>query len=193
MRKVFFTLAVLALCALSERPASAQALDCTVAPQSVCADEEVLALESERATLVNQLAALDSQHAALGGEQAWIDGLGACGEDADCYRSAYYVHNLQLRETVDGFAAAETAPTEESTDAATAPSAESEAPAARRAPREDTRGGDGPIYAPGGLPGWGFFTAIGVTLLILYALLRARAKCRRELRAEEAQLHDDWR
>lgn len=191
MRRWLVTLAVLALCALGERAASAQALDCSVVPQSVCADEEVLALESERATLINQLNALDPQHAALAGEQAWIDGLGACGEDADCYRSAYYVHNLQLRETVDGLAGAETAPIEEPPNAAVIePPTESENTApARREAREH----DGQIYAPSGLPGWGFFTAIGVTLFILYALLRALAKHRRELRAEEAQLRDDWR
>ncbi|MGQ0533288.1 MAG: hypothetical protein ACT4OF_11450 [Caulobacteraceae bacterium] len=191
MRRWLFALAALALCALGERGASAQTLDCSVVPQSICESEDTLLLEGERSALIQQIADLDPQHAALAGEQAWIDGLGACGEDAECYRSAYLTHNQTLRESVDALAGAETAPLEEPPDAAAIgpPTEGEDAAPARRAERAR----DGPVYAPSGLPGWGFFTAIGVTLLIFYALLRALAKHRRELRAEEARLRDEWR
>ena len=188
MRWWLVMLVALTLCALGARAASAQALDCSVVPQSICESEDILALESERSTLIGELANLDPQHGALAGEQAWIDGLGACGEDADCYRGAYYTHNLQLRQSVDSLAGAGAAPPEEPPDAAIEPPTESEDVA-----RREAREGDEPAYVSSGLPGWGFFTAIGVTLLILNALLRARAKNRRELRADEARLRDDWR
>lgn len=189
MRRWLFMLAALALSAVSG-PASAQArLDCATAPASVCADGEVMALEAERLALTAQLAAADPQHAALAGEQLWIDGLAACGEDLACYRTAYLNHNQTLRQAVDALPAAQAAPPPEAPpDAA----AVEEAPAAseRRAARADARDRDGPTYAPAGLPGWGFFTAIGVTLLIFYALLRRLGRHRRELRAQETRLRD---
>jgi hypothetical protein len=191
-------IAALALCALGERAASAQSLDCSVVPQSVCADEEVLTLEGERSALIDQIADLDPNHAALAGEQAWIDGLGACGEDLACYRGAYLGHNSTLRESANALAAAQPAPPlEEPPDAAVSeeqqPSAESEpAPTPRRTRRRESAP-DGQVYVPSGPPGWGFFITIGLTLLIFYWLLRKLAQHRRELQEDEAQLRGRWR
>lgn len=187
-------LAALALFALGDS-ASAQSLDCSVVPQSVCADEEVLTLEGERSALIDQIADLDPNHAALAGEQSWIDGLGACGEDLACYRGAYLGHNSALRESANALAAAQPAPPlEEPPGAAVSeeqqPSAESEtAPTPRRTRRRESASeGNEQVYVPSGPPGWGFFTAIGVTLLIFYWLLRKLAQHRRELHEDEAQL-----
>lgn len=187
MRGWLFLLAVLALWALHAPAASAQArLDCAAAPASVCADGEVVALEAERVALIEQLAAGDPQHAAIAGEQTWIDGLGACGEDLECYRSAYANHNEALRQSAAALPAPQTeAPLEAPPDAGAVEEAppQAQAPARRR---DDTRGE--PAYVPAGLPGWGFFTALGVTLLIFYALLRKLAEHRRGLREEEERL-----
>lgn len=200
MRSWIVPLAALALFALGGRGASAQSLDCSVVPQSVCADEEVLTLEGERSALVDQIADLDPNHAALAGEQAWIDGLGACGEDLACYRGAYLGHNSTLRESANALAAAQPAPPlEEPPDAAVGeeqqPAAESAtAPTPRRTRRrESAPEGDDQVYVPSGPPGWGFFAAIGVTLLIFYWLLRKLAQHRRELQEEETQLRARWR
>lgn len=46
---------------------------------------------------------------------------------------------------------------------------------------------DGQAYVASGLPGWGFFTAIGVTLFIFWWLMRALGRHRRELREDEAR------
>ena len=175
MRRLLAILATLALCALNAPTAAAQALDCSAIPQGICENEDILALERERSELIQQLATRDPQHAALAGEQTWIDGLGACAEDADCYRSAYYAHNQTLRESANALASTET-PLEEPPDAAEVQAPRETSDAAPRSEREV----NGDVYVPAGFPGWGFFTAIGVTLFILYALLRARAKNRRE-------------
>lgn len=186
-------LAILAMFfAFGAGPASAQApIDCSIAPESVCADPDLIALESERAALIAQLTAADPQNPALASEQTWSDGLGACGEDIDCYRTAYLNHNQMLRQSV---AALPRAPPsaeallEPPADAATVQEetqALDEAQEARlREPREDSAH----AYVETSLPGWGFFTAIGVTLLIFWWLMRALGRHRRELRAEEARL-----
>ena len=192
MRGWLFVLATLALAALSE-PASAQArLDCATAPASVCASDEVLALEGERLALTEQLAGADAAHPALAGEQSWIEGLNACGEDVECYRTAYLNHNQTLRQAVSALPGAQTEPPLEAPPDASSvdepPVASEEAPAERRAAREERRARSGPTYVDGGLPGWGFFTAIGLTLLIFWALLRRLDRHKRELRADEARL-----
>jgi uncharacterized protein len=186
-------LAALALCMLTAPAASAQTpLDCSVVPQSICESEDILALEGERTALTEQLAGLDPQHAALTGEQTWVDGLSACAEDADCYRTAYLNHNQMLRQSVAALAGPDTEPPLEAPpDAATVdePQAQSEeARPAPRAPRDHARAHSGQVYVPAGLPGWGFFAAIGVSLLIFWALLRKLGEHRREMRAEEARL-----
>jgi hypothetical protein len=49
------------------------------------------------------------------------------------------------------------------------------------------------VYVPAGLPGWGFFTMIGVTFFVFWLIMRALKRHRLELRAEEAQLRSRWR
>lgn len=172
-------------------PALAQGpIDCSIAPESVCADPDLVALESERAALIAQLTAADPQNPALASEQTWSDGLSACGEDIDCYRTAYLNHNQTLRQsvaTLPGAPSTET-PLEEPADAPTVEEetqALDQAQEARlREPREDGTH----AYVETSLPGWGFFTAIGVTLLIFWWLMRALGRHRREMRAEEARL-----
>ena len=189
IRAWFPLIAALAFCAIGAGAASAQApLNCSVAPKSVCEDQELLALEGERAALIEQLADLDPQNSALANEQTWIDGLGACGEDVECYRTAYLNHNQTLRQAVaalPGVAGAEApadAPTiEEETAALDAVQEER-----LREPREDSQH----AYVEPGMPGWGFFTAIGVTLLVGWLLLRALAKHRREMRGDDARLRN---
>lgn len=176
--------AALALNALGAGAASAQAaLSCSTAPQSVCEDAELQAQEGERAALIGQLSSLDPQNAALASEQTWIDGLSACGEDVACYRTAYLNHNEALRQSVaalPGGAAATEPALEAPEDAPTVEEetqALDEAQAERlREPREDSA----TAYVASGAPGWGFFTAIAVTLLLFWLLLRARARHRRE-------------
>jgi hypothetical protein len=190
MRVWLWTLAALAACTFGATQASAQArLDCSAVPENVCLDAEVLALEGDRVMLVEQITSADPQSTATAGEDAWLSGLNACGEDLDCYRAAYIDHNQTLRQSVP--ATPETAtPLEEPADAAVdEPSSQREEPASRN---EERAGDDRPIESPSSLPGWGFFTALGVTLLILFWLLRARARNRDALRAEEAQLRDEW-
>jgi uncharacterized protein len=198
MRGWLSMLAALALWALGGAAASAQTpLDCSVVPQSICENEEILALEGERAALVERLASADPQNAALASEQTWLDGLSACGEDADCYRTAYLNHTQTLRQSVAALPGATAEPPLEAPPDAetieTPPPESATPPRAERAERgNDARERGGQVYVPGGLPGWGFFTAIGVTLLIFYWLLRTRAKHLREVRADEARLRDDW-
>jgi hypothetical protein len=190
MRRWQATLATLMLWALSAGATSAQTPPtCSVLPQSVCEDAELIALEGERSALIEQLSGLDPQNPALAGEQTWIDALGACGDDVACYRTAYLNHNETLRQSVSALPGATEPEPEAPPDAAPV----EDQPAARDAVREreraarDNASGQS-AYVAGGLPGWGFFTAIGVTLLIFYLLLRALGKNRRELRAEEARL-----
>jgi hypothetical protein len=190
MRHRLTMLATLALCAFSAGAASAQTpLDCSIVPQNVCADPDLIALENERAALIAQLAALDPQNAALPAEQTWIDGLGACGEDIACYRTAYLNHNQALRQSVAALpgAALSEPPLEVPEDA---PSLEEQTSVLDELQEERLREPQDPgqAYVEGGVPGWGFFTAIGVTLLIFWWLMRALGKHRRELRAEEARL-----
>lgn len=198
MRALVLLLAALLLWMLGVNSAAAQSpLDCAVVPQNICEDAEILALEGERSALVEQLTTLDPAHPALANEQIWLDGLGACGDDDACYRNAYLNHNQLLRE---GAAAPPTAPAaetpiEEPPDAASIeeaePAPERAAPQTRtrREPRQ--RGGD--VYVSANPFGWGFFTAIGLSLLIFYALMRALRNNRRELRAYEAQAREvDW-
>lgn len=194
MRAALTILATLALCALGE--ASAQApIDCAVAPQSVCEDSDLVALESERAALIGQLTGLDPQNAALASEQTWIDGLGACGEDVECYRTAYLNHNQTLRQSIAALPGAPSAdaaleapadaPTVEE-QTATLDDVQEERLREAREAREDP----GQAYVASGLPGWGFYTAIGLTLLIFWWLMRALGRHRREMRAEEARPRD---
>lgn len=184
MRAWLWTLAVLLVCVLSAAPALAQAhLDCAAVPEAVCLDDEVLALERDRLTLVEQISASDPQSAVTAGEQLWLEGLGACGETIDCYRAAYLTHNQALRQSLP---ATPEPPLEEPPDAAEPP-AEDATPA-----RDEPRDGGGATYAPTSLPGWGFFVALGLTLLILFWLLRARARNRDALHEDKVRLRD-WR
>ncbi len=48
------------------------------------------------------------------------------------------------------------------------------------------------VYVPVGLPGWGFFTMIGVTLLLWFWLTGAMKRNRLALRADQARLRA-WR
>jgi hypothetical protein len=182
----------LALCAMSAHTAAAQSLDCSAIPQSICATGDIVSLESDRSALIKQLSERDPQNAALGGEQTWLDGLGACAEDVACYRSAYSAHNQSLRESVAALPPADETPIEELPQDPTAfpplPEAEDIA-----SPPRNERAHDGPVYVPGGPPGWGFFVAIGVTLLLWNMLLRARAKYRRELHADQVRVRERWR
>lgn len=198
MRRFLTTLAFMAL---SAGAASAQSpLSCDVAAPAVCEDAELAALESERSALVAQLSAADPQHAALANEQTWVDGLRACSEDAACYRTAYLNHNEALRQaalTLPGAAATDTpldapadAPTVEEQTAIDAVQAERLRDAAEAA--RDTapaRVGED-VYVPAGLPGWGFWTMIGVTLLVFWWLMRTLKRNREEIRAEEARLRN---
>lgn len=192
MRAWLFTLAAFAVCTFGAPQASAQArLDCSALPEAVCLDEEILALEGDRSVLVDQIAVADPESAAVAGEQTWLSGLSAsCGESLECYRAAYIDHNQALRQSVPAIPETET-PLEEPPDATVdTPSSQRREPAER----DDSRAsGGGQIESPSGLPGWGFFTALGVTLLILLWLLRARARNRDALRAEEAELRDEMR
>ncbi len=180
--------------------ASAQSpLDCSLAPQSVCADPELQALESERAALAAQLSAHDPQHPALAGEQTWLDSVRACGEDIACYRTAYLNHNKGLSAALPAapgdaalseppLEAPEDAPTvEEQTAALDDVQGERLREAAKEARPSPPRA-EGQVYVPQGLPGWGFFVAIGVTFALFWQLLQARARVRREVRAAEARL-----
>jgi uncharacterized protein len=195
MRGWLAALATLAVTVFGASAASAQTpLDCSVAPQSVCEDKDLQALEGERAALIQQLTGLDPQNAALANEQTWIAGLGACGEDVECYRTAYLNHNQALRQSVaalPGAPSAET-PLEAPADAPTVEEqiAIDEVQAERlREAAQDAREtpDDGQAFVASGLPGWGFFTAIGVTLFIFWWLMRALGRHRRELREDEAR------
>lgn len=195
MRGLLATLATLAVTVFGASAASAQTpLDCSIAPQSVCEDKDLQALEGERAALIQQLGGLDPQNAALANEQTWIAGLGACGEDVECYRTAYLNHNQTLRQSVAALPGAPSAeaPLEAPADAPTVEEQiaidEVQAERLREAAQEarETRD-DGQAYVASGLPGWGFFTAIGVTLFIFWWLMRALGRHRRELREDEAR------
>ena len=115
-------LAALTLCTLGASAASAQTpLSCGAVPQNVCEDKDLLALEGERAALIQQLTGRDPQNAALANEQTWTDGLGACGDDVECYRTAYLNHNQALRQSVAALPGAPSAdaPVEAPADAPT--------------------------------------------------------------------------
>jgi uncharacterized protein len=196
-----FLIATLAFVALSAGAASAQSpVSCDVAPTAVCEDAEVAALESERSALVAQLSAADPAHAALANEQTWVDGLGACGEDAACYRTAYLNHNETLRQAAAGLPAVAAtdpaleipadAPTVEEQTAIDEVQAERLREAAEEA-RDNTpaRIGDD-VYVPAGLPGWGFWTMIGLSLFVFWWLMRTMKRNREEIRAEEARLRN---
>lgn len=194
MRAWLTMFAALALGALGAGAASAQPLDCSVAPQSVCEDQELLALEGERASLIEQMTGLDPQNAALANEQTWIDGLSACEADVECYRTAYLNHNQMLRQSMAALSVAPSAetPLEAPADEPTIEDETSALDAAQaermREPRAEPQ-----AYVASGAPGWGFFTAIGVTLLIFWWLMRALGRHRREVRADEARLRSRWR
>lgn len=183
-----------ALFALGASPAFAQSpIDCSVAPTAVCEDPELVALEAERASLIGQITGLDPQNAALASEQTWVDGLSACGEDAACYRTAYLNHNQTLRQSLSALPGAPSAdaaieapadaPTVEEQTATLDEVQAERLREAREAPEDP-----GQAYGASGLPGWGFYTAIGVTFFIFWWLMRALGRHRREMRAEEARL-----
>jgi uncharacterized protein len=185
---------VFALLALSAGPAFAQSpIDCSIAPQGVCEDPELAALETERAALIGQITGLDPQNAALASEQTWVDGLSACGEDAACYRTAYLNHNQALRQSLSALPGAPSAdaaieapadaPTVEEQTATLDDVQAERLREAREAPEDP-----GQAYVASGLPGWGFYTAIGVTFFIFWWLMRALGRHRREMRAEDARL-----
>ena len=197
--RVLHIIAALALTWVSAGAASAQSpVSCATAPQSVCEDQELVALEGERATLVQQLTAADPQNAALKNEQTWIDGLSACGEDVECYRTAYRNHNQSLRDAAAAlpgganaaspFEAPADAPTVEEQIAIDEVQAERLREAAEEA-RNNTppREGDA-VYVPAGLPGWGFFTMVGVALLGWWWLSGAMKRNRQALRADQARM-----
>ena len=197
MRALVLLLAALLLWMLGVNSAAAQSpLDCTVVPQNICEDAEILALEGERSALVEQLTTLDAAHPALANEQIWLDGLGACGDDAACYRTAYLNHNQLLRSaTAPPTAPAADTAVEEPPDAASVEEAQSapERAAPQTRTRREPRQRSGDVYVSANPFGWGFFTAIGLSLLIFYALTRALRNNRRELREYEAQLREvDW-
>lgn len=195
-----FLIATFAFMALSAGAASAQSpVSCDIAPTAVCEDAEVIALEGERSALVAQLSAADPAHAALANEQTWVDGLGACGEDAACYRTAYLNHNETLRQaaatlplaTVDTpLDALADVPTVEEQTAIDEAQAERLREAAEEA-RNNTpaRIGDD-VYVPAGLPGWGFWTMIGLSFLVFWWLMRTMKRNREEIRADEARLRN---
>jgi uncharacterized protein len=182
-------LTIFAMSAMSAGAAAAQSpIDCSVAP-AVCTDGELLALESERASLVQQLTSLDPANTALASEDTWADGLSACGDDLECYRTAYLNHNQTLRQTVSALPGAvvgdvaaeapEDAPSVEE-QTATLDDVQEERLREAREAREDP----GDAYVSSGLPGWGFYTALGVTFFIFWWLMRAMGRHRREVRAE---------
>lgn len=203
MRRLLTGLAVTAFYALSGVAWGQSPVSCGIAPQSVCEDSELAALESERASLIQQVTAADPQHAALASEQTWVDGLSACGEDAACYRAAYLNHNQTLRQAVSTLPLtpgnetaldplADAPPTVDEQIAIDEVQAERLREAAEEA-RNNTppRRGDA-VYVPAGLPGWGFFTMFGVALLGWVWLTNARKRNRLALRADEARLRA-WR
>jgi uncharacterized protein len=205
MRQWFTILAALVLCALSTGAASAQSpLSCGTAPTSVCEDQDLAGLESERTALIAQLSAADPANAALANEQTWVDGLGACGEDVECYRTAYLNHNQSLRQASGAMPGgvptevpletpADAPPTVDEQVAIDEVQEERLRDAAEEA-RNNTppRRGDA-VYVPAGLPGWGFFTMIGVTFFVFWLIMRALKRHRLELRAEEAQMRARYR
>jgi uncharacterized protein len=195
-------IAALALSVFGAPAAWAQSpVSCELAPQSVCEDKDLLALEGERAALIQHLTAADPQNAALAGEQTWIDGLSACGEDTACYRTAYGAHNQTLRDAAAALpgAADAASPFEAPADAPTVDEQialdELQAERLREAAQEQRdqppREG-GQVYVDAGLPGWGFFTMIGVALLGWWWLTGAMKRNRQALRADEARLRA-WR
>jgi uncharacterized protein len=187
MRTSLSILAALALYAMSAGAAFSQTpLSCAAAPTSVCEDKDLAALEGERTALIQQLTSVDPQNAALAGEQTWADGLSACAEDVDCYRTAYLNHNEALRQAASALPGAATAaPTEAPADAPTVDEqialdevlAEGVREAAQQQ-RDLPARVNGQTYVPAGFPGWGFWTAIGVTFFLFWLLLRARARYR---------------
>ncbi|HET9229878.1 MAG TPA: hypothetical protein VFO00_01235 [Vitreimonas sp.] len=201
---IISAISALTLSLLSAGAASAQSpVSCGIAPQSVCEDQELVALEGERATLVQQLTAADPNHAAIASEQTWVDGLSACGEDVECYRVAYRNHNQTLRDAAAAapVAADGTSPFEAPADAPPTVDEqiaidEAQAERLREAAEEarvntPPRRGDA-VYVPVGLPGWGFFTMIAVALLGWWWLTGAIKRNRQALRAEQARLRA-WR
>jgi len=205
MRQWFTILATLALCALGAESASAQSpISCTTAPTSVCEDQDLAGLESERSALIAQLSAADPANAALANEQTWIDGLAACGEDVECYRTAYLNHNQSLRQASGAMpggvpgeippdAPADAPPTVDEQVAIDELQEERLREAAQEA-RDNTppRRGDA-VYVPAGFPGWGFFTMIGATFFVFWLIMRALKRHRLELRAEEARMRARYR
>lgn len=178
-------LAALAVCA-SAATSHAQPMSCSSAPASVCESPDLLALEAERAALIDQIAKRDPQSSALASEQTWIDGLSACGDDAGCYRTAYLNHNQTLRQAVADLPGATTGPTLSETPAET-PTVEEQTQALDQVQAErlrEPRPDPGRAYGESSAPGWGFYTAIGITLLIFWWLMRALGRHRRDMAAE---------
>jgi hypothetical protein len=173
--------------AWAQAPAS-----CPARSQSVCEDPDIIALEGERAALIAELSARDPQNAALAAEQAWVDGVVSCGEDIECYRTAYLNHNQTLRQSIAALpGGAEGAPIEPplpSVEDETIALDEMQEERLRDAMQQERPGNAAQAYVPTTAPGWGFFTIIGVTLFVFWRLMSALARNRRELRAEERRL-----
>ena len=121
----------------------------------------------------------------------------------ECYRAAYRNHNQTLRDAAAATpgAADATSPLEAPADAPPTVDEqialdEMQAERLREAAEEarnniPPRRGDA-VYVDAGLPGWGFFTMIGVALLGWWWLSGAIKRNRLALRADEARLRA-WR
>jgi hypothetical protein len=196
LRAWIIILFALAVYATGPAAAWAQApANCAAGSQIACEDPDVLALETERAALIAQLSGLDPQNATLASEQTWIDGLAACGDDIACYRTAYLNHNQTLRQSVaalpgasDGGAPLEPPAAAPSVEEETSALDEAQEEILREAAQQERSGNAAEAYVPTSMPGWGFFTVIGVTLFVFWRLMRALARNRREVRAAEARL-----
>ena len=128
----------------SRRAASAQTLDCSVVPQSICEGEDILVLEGERSALMQQLAELDPARG-VGERTGLARSPRRMRRGRDCYRSAYLAQSDAARERRRARGRGNGALEEPPDAAAIGPPTEAEdAAPARRAARVD----EGPAYVP---------------------------------------------